>query len=87
MHEASLMNGLMKKIETLAEQEGAARVTQVNIWLGALSPMSAEHFREHFVESSRSTIAENAALVIDVSTDVKNPQAQELLLRSVEVEL
>ena len=86
MHEASLMNSLMNKIKDLAEQEQARQVTTVRVWLGALSHMSAEHFQEHFDQSSKGTIAEGATLDIEVSTDISDPNAQELLLRSIEVE-
>ena len=86
MHEASLMRGLISKIESLATVEGASRVSSVSIWLGALSHMSADHFREHFSESAKGTTAEGALLEIEVSTDIKDVNAQELLLRSVEIE-
>lgn len=87
MHEASAMKGLMEKIEALAQKEGAARVTQVSVWLGALNPVSAEHIREDFVKCSKARVSEGASLVINVSTDVRDPNARELLLRGVEVEI
>ena len=86
MHEASLMRNLMRKIDALAEEEGANRVTTVRVWLGALSHMSPEHFREHFQHAAVQTIAEGAALDIEASTDIHDPNAQDLLLRSIEVE-
>jgi len=86
MHEASLMNGLMSKIQSIAETEQAKQVTIVRVWLGALSHMSAEHFQEHFDHSSKDTIAEGAELEIDLSTDLTDHNAQELLLRSIEIE-
>ncbi len=86
MHEASLMRALMRKIEDLAAEQDAQRVTQVHVWLGALSHMSPAHFQEHFDQSSPGTLAEGAELKIDLSDDIHDPNAQELLLRSVEVE-
>lgn len=86
MHEASLMRGLMNKIETMARSEKATKVTHVSIWVGALSHMSDAHFREHFVQSSKATLAEGAELNIEVSTDVHDPNAQELMLRSIEID-
>lgn len=86
MHEASLMRGLMSQIATLAEAEGAKRVTNVHVWLGALSHMSPDHFREHFDQSSPGSIAEGASLTIDTSDDLKNPNAQEIVIESIEVE-
>lgn len=86
MHEASLIRNLMRKIDSLAETEDAKRVTTVRVWLGALSHMSADHFQEHFEQASKATIAEGAELEIEVSADIRDPNAQELLLQSVEVE-
>ena len=40
-------------------RNGSAGAT---VWLGALSQMSAEHFREHFDAEVRGTVAEGAAL-------------------------
>ena len=86
MHEASLMRSLMQKIDSLAAAEGAVRVTTVRVWLGALSHMSAGHFQEHFAQASKKTIAAGASLEIEESTDIGDPNAQQLLLRSIEVE-
>jgi len=86
VHEASLIRDLMQKIVKLAAAEGAARVVRVDVWLGALSHLSADHFREHFAQAAGGTIAEGASLDVLVSTDIDDPDAQALLLRSVEVE-
>jgi hydrogenase nickel incorporation protein HypA/HybF len=86
MHEASLMRSLMRKIDSLAEAEGAGKVTTVRVWLGALSHMSAAHFQEHFEQASKATVAEGASLEIEESADIDDPNAQGLLLRSIEIE-
>jgi hydrogenase nickel incorporation protein HypA/HybF len=86
MHEASLIRSLMRKIDELAQAEGAGKVTTVRVWLGALSHMSPDHFREHFEHESKHSLAEGAELDIETSSDVDNPNAQDLLLRSIEVE-
>ncbi len=86
MHEASLMKNLMAKIQALSEEQDAARVVGVHVRLGALSHMSPEHFREHFAESSRGTLAEGAELHITPCTDMTAPHAQDILLEAVEVE-
>ena len=85
MHEASLMRGLMRKIEEVAAAEGAAAVVGVEVWLGALSHMSAEHFAEHFAVSAAGTLAEGAKLAVTVSDDPAHPDAQDILLVSVDV--
>jgi hydrogenase nickel incorporation protein HypA/HybF len=85
MHEASLMRGLIKKIGEVAANEGASRVVGVEVWLGALSHMSAAHFAEHFAHASAGTMAEGARLDVTVSEDTAHPNAQDILLVSVQV--
>ncbi len=86
MHEASLMTGLMRRIDEVSRREKAKRVVAVSVWLGALSHMSADHFAEHFVEAAKGTLAEGAQLRTTVSDDIKHPNAQDLLIESIEVE-
>ena len=85
MHEQSLMNSLMKNLETAAAAEGATRVTGVTVWLGALSHMSPQQFQEHFLETSRGTIAENAGIRCIESNDQDHPHAAQIILESIEV--
>lgn len=86
MHEATLMKGLMRRIEEIARDQEAVRVVGVSVWLGALSHMSAGHFAEHFEEASAGTIAEGAKLNATASDDVHHADAQDVLLESIEVE-
>jgi hydrogenase nickel incorporation protein HypA/HybF len=85
MHEASLMKDLMRKIESVARESGAKRVSAVKVSLGALSHMTDAHFREHFDISSRGTLAEGASLRVTVLSDEKDPRAQDIILDSVDV--
>lgn len=86
MHEASLMKDLMRRIQSIADAEGAERITGVQVWLGALSHMSPEHFSEHFEAAARNTPAQGAALDITLSDDTRHPNAQTIVLEGVEVE-
>lgn len=85
MHEASLMNDLMRKIEAVAHEQKASKVIVISVRLGALSHMSPSHFREHFALASCGTIAEGAELNIKVLTDLNDQHAQEIVLESVEI--
>lgn len=85
MHEASLMNDLMRKIHDVAREQNERKVLGISVKLGALSHMSASHFREHFAMASQGTLAEGAELNIKVLTDCTDPHAQEILLESVEI--
>ncbi len=87
MHEMSLIDDLMTKIKRVADENGARRVTRVHVSLGALSHISAGHFREHFVEAATGTVAHGAELEIVELSDVHDPRAQDILLRDVEVEV
>lgn len=86
MHEASLMRGLMRRIEAVAAAEGAARVVAVAVRLGALSHMSASHFAEHFEQAAVGGIAEGARLDVAVSEDTAEPFAQDIVLEGIEIE-
>jgi len=86
MHEQSLMNDLMAKIEAIVKENNARHAVSVDVWLGALCHMSPDHFREHYEESSDGTVAEGATLNITLSEDINDPNAQQILLRNIEVE-
>lgn len=86
MHESSLIANLLKKVETIALQQNAVKVTGVTVKLGALSQISAEHFREHFQNETLGSIAEAANLDIEIGEDIDDPNAQDVLLKSVDVE-
>ena len=86
MHEASLMKSLMTKILEVAEREKASRVSAVEVWLGALSHMTPDHFREHFDIAARGSIAEGAKLIAEVSEDIYDTNAETILLKSIETE-
>lgn len=85
MHEKSLMDQLMKKIFQLAEQASAEKVTKVSIKLGALSHMSAQHFKEHFDIAAKGTIAQYAEINAEESQDVNDPDALFVILKSIDL--
>jgi hydrogenase nickel incorporation protein HypA/HybF len=86
MHEMSLMNSLMNKIFELSDKNNCKKVKKVSVWIGALSHMSKSHFKEHFDRASKGTLAENAELDITLSEDINHPNAQNILLESIDVE-
>jgi hydrogenase maturation protease len=85
MHETALVRDIVHRIEDLARPTGA-RVVRARIWLGALSHLSTEHFREHFAIESRETSAAGAQLDIDVSDDAGDPDARHIRLVSVDLD-
>jgi hydrogenase nickel incorporation protein HypA/HybF len=87
MHERALMTDLMREIDAVARADGATRVTRVSVRLGALSHFTQEHFREHFVDASRGTLAEGATVDAVLTDDLDDPRANGVVLESVEVEV
>lgn len=86
MHEHTLMADVVRKVEAVAQHEGALRVVRLEVRLGALSHFTPDHFREHFVDVSRGTIAEGAEVDAIVDHDVASVHAQDVILETVEVE-
>jgi len=87
MHESGLIHNLVHRLEDAAREANAQKVSGATVWLGALSQMSAEHFRKHFDTEARGTVAEGAVLTIEVSDDPTAPDALSVVLRSVELEV
>jgi hydrogenase nickel incorporation protein HypA/HybF len=81
------MRDLMREVEASARAEGAARVVRIRVRLGALSHFTPEHFREHFEDASRGTLAEGAEVEAELASDPTEPAAQGVVLESVELEL
>ncbi len=87
MHEKAVMDDLMRAIESQARAEDARRVTRIRVRLGALSHFSPAHFREHFEDASRGTLAEGAEVLAELRDDPTEPGAQGVVLESIDVEL
>ena len=85
MHEKALMDDLIREITERAAAEGAGRVAAVRVRLGALSHFTPEHFREHFVDASRGTVAEGAEVEAELGTSLTEPTATGVVLESIEI--
>ena len=86
MHERALMRDVLTRIEEVARAESASRVTRVDVRLGALSHFTPEHFREHFEDASRGTVAEGALVVASLSERTDDAGAAGVVVESVQVE-
>jgi hydrogenase nickel incorporation protein HypA/HybF len=80
------MTDLIRKIEEVALEGRAARVTRISVRLGALSHFTPEHFREHFADASQGTLAEGAEVDAVLESDVHAANATGVVLESVEVD-
>ncbi len=85
MHERALMDDLVRKVLAVAEAEGASSVSRIRVRLGALSHFTPEHFVEHWVDASRGTLAEGAAVDAAMDERLDREAAQGVVLESVEV--
>lgn len=86
MHERSLVADLLRKVEAIAREQHASKVSGVRVRIGALAHVSADHFRDHFTHAACTTVAEGARLETEMLIDITDPHAQEILLDSVEIE-
>ena len=86
MHETALVRDVVRRIQDLARASEARRVTGAKIWLGALSHLSSDLFREHFAIAAQGSIVAGAALTIELSDDLDHPQAQHVRLESVDLD-
>ena len=86
MHEMSLFAGLLRKLDEIAQKEGASKIVRVQVQIGPLAHISGPHFREHFEAGTRGSMAEGAQLDIEMLEDHEHPQAQDIVLLSVDVD-
>jgi len=86
MHETALVRDIIRRIDEIARATNARRVIGAKVWLGALSHLSPDHFRDHFTMDSRNTPASGAVLEIEVSKDLDDPHAQHVRLESVDLD-
>jgi hydrogenase nickel incorporation protein HypA/HybF len=81
------MDDLVREIESVARVERAHRVTRVRVRLGALSHFTPEHFRDHFEDAARGTLAEGATVEAEAATDPTDSDAQAVRLESIDLAL
>ena len=77
---------LLRKIESIAREQGGQRVAGLKVKLGVLSHISADHFASTSKPLREARSAEGARLEIETLTDEYDPHAQDILLDSVELE-
>jgi hydrogenase nickel incorporation protein HypA/HybF len=80
MHESGIVEELIHELEKVVRENGAARVSRVEVGVGEDAGFSREHFEEHFRHASAGTIAQDAAL------EIHTTPGDSLTLEAVEVE-
>lgn len=86
MHETAVMKDLMSSIKKLMGENLLVSVKSVKVRIGALSPFSAEHFREYFYEAAAGSPVEQARLIVEASDDIAAADAQAVILDEIEGE-
>ncbi|MDR7400189.1 MAG: hydrogenase maturation nickel metallochaperone HypA [Armatimonadota bacterium] len=86
MHERGLVQALVRRLEEVARSQGAVRVTAVRVRLGPLAGVSQEHFREHFQELTRGTVAERCRLEILADESLEPRGLEGVMVESVDLE-
>lgn len=86
MHETGIVRDVVRRAEAIALANGAHRVSLVRVRLGALTQISPDHFREHFIADAAGTLCAGAALEIATGHDPQDPQALDVVLESVDLE-
>ena len=64
MHEVAAMQGMVRTVLEYMQQAGGARVTQVQLVLGASGHFTEEAARQHFASLTEGTPTEGAVLTI-----------------------
>lgn len=83
MHELSLVNNLLNRLDDIIRKNNAKRLVSVRIRVGALSHISPKHLKEHLMLSD---ILKNAIVEVIQREDIDN-NAQDIILESVELEV
>lgn len=85
MHEETLLRDLRAEIDRLGRRSAPARITGVDLWVGALSHVTEGTLRTRWPDVVAGSPAESAELRVEVSDDVTDPRARGVVLRSVRV--
>lgn len=86
MHEEALLRDLVRKVEEIARSHGSARVGRVRLWVGALAHLSEDQARHRWATLTQGTVAEGSRLEIELSSDLADPHATGVVLRSLDAE-
>jgi hydrogenase nickel incorporation protein HypA/HybF len=85
VHERALISDLVRKVEDVARVEGAERVTRVEVRFGTLSHFTPAHFRDHFEDAARGTVAEGADVDAVLDEGLTGERAAGVVLVGVEI--
>jgi len=85
MHEFNLLKDILDKTRQLAALENKP-LTAINLQLGALAHISADHLLEHWQQAVDGTPLQSVQVTINELPGLDHPQAQDIILESLEFE-
>lgn len=86
MHEEAMLRDVIRKAEEVARHEGARRVTRVRLWVGARSHLGGPELRDRWADAVSGTALAGAELMVENSDNRNDPNAESVMLRSLDVE-
>lgn len=86
MHEEAILRDLVRKAEEVARTEGPGRVTRVRLWVGARSHLTGPEFKDRWAHAVAGTVLSGAEVDLEVSRDRDHPNAETVMLRSLDVD-
>jgi hydrogenase nickel incorporation protein HypA/HybF len=80
-----MLKDLHRRLAALGTQVGAAQITSVSLWVGALAHVDERQLRARWPEVIGNTAAEHAQLRLEFSDDLADPRADGIVLKDVVV--
>jgi hydrogenase nickel incorporation protein HypA/HybF len=77
---------MMASIQKIMADNSFVSVRRIKVKIGALSPFSADHFREHFDEAVAGSPIEQAVLVVETADDIGADDALSIVVEEIEGE-
>src|SRR5208282_3088100 len=86
MHEEAMLHDVVRKATEVARREGATRVTRVRLWVGARSHLGGPELKDRWAHAVTGTALSGAEVEIETSSDRSDPNAENVILRSLDVD-
>ena len=67
-----------------AEDANVKKILRINVWLGALSKVTAMDFHTQFLHAAEGSIAADTKLVIEQSYDLRHLDAREIIIKEIQ---
>lgn len=81
-----MLQDVVRKAKDVAQREGAARVTRVRLWVGARSHLGGPELEARWADAVRGTNLSGAEVEIELSRDERDPNAEHVMLRSLDID-